>query len=593
VSGILYLHHRTALYRAYFLIWAFSVVSLVSQGLVKSSPQMIFAFAFPCFVLSASLTDLLCRTLDLRARWRIYLTAFAAAAASSAALMMTSAPFWAIALPCSMAIALPLFDMIVQALDVGWRRLTITAKCTIVVVLLDALHVLDYPFLRNSQRLAFLGFAIGIVLAFALSIIGPAIVLEKAHAEVRQALETLRDEQARREDAERVARQAQKLELVGQFAAGLAHDFNNLLAVVQCWGEIGLSERANASQRDEARASILTACKQGAALARQLLTIGRRNARSVQDLHLDEAVDSAMSVLRRLLPEDIELVTENVGKVLISVDEMDVQQVLLNFVVNARDAMPRGGRLQVSTGAREVPTAESLVCGQLTPGWWAFLDVQDTGHGIEPALRPHIFEPFFTTKQDGVGTGLGLATVAHIARESNGAVGFESEPGKGARFTFYWREAARGSAAEPRSGHRPALAPLRGAVVLVVEDNVSIRHVMLSILEQAGHRVLVAPDGDRALQAIGGAVSIDLLCTDAVLPGGPAPAVIAAFEAKYPGRPVLVVSGYIQGDLTARGIEQGRYRLLHKPFTVDELNEAVADLLQQRGRTPDSAVHHR
>jgi signal transduction histidine kinase/ActR/RegA family two-component response regulator len=438
---------------------------------------------------------------------------------------------------------------------------------------------------RSTMFALFIWMAVGFAVAYAVEQIEKA-----AHAE-RAALQSLREEQGRREDAERqrkdaeqVAQQAQKLELVGQLAAGVAHDFNNLLAVVQCWAELGAKPSASEGQRAEARASILAASKQGAALARQLLTIGSRSTRSVRDVSLDRAVDAALHVLQRVLPEDIDLYVEHAGTTAIKADEMDVQQVVLNLVVNARDAMQQGGRLRVTTGVREVASEETLVGGRLAPGRWAFLAVEDTGSGIDPAVREHIFEPFFTTKPQGSGTGLGLATVLHIARESGGAVGLDSEPGRGARFTFYWPAIASElvAAAEPVP---PRLqATRRRASVLVVEDNVAIRQLIQSILEEAGHRVLAAADGHRALQIIEAAEPVDLLCTDGVLPGKPAPTIIAAFEAAYPGRPVLVVSGYVQGELTLRGIEQGRYRLLRKPFTVGELSETVREMLEVRGQ---------
>jgi signal transduction histidine kinase len=403
--------------------------------------------------------------------------------------------------------------------------------------------------------------------------------IESAARAAREALTTLRDEQTRREEAERVAQQAQKLEMVGQLAAGVAHDFNNLLAVVQCWAELGGRPTASASQRAEGREAILAACKQGAALARQLLTIGRRSTRSVHTLRLDQAVDATMLVLRRILPEDIEVKVEHHGTAAVRADEMDVQQVTLNFVVNARDAMPGGGRLRITTGVRDVSADETVVGGRLTVGRWAFLAVEDSGPGVDPAIRERIFEPFFTTKAREYGTGLGLATVLHIAREGGAAVGLESEPGRGARFSFYLPEVRPEEAvvADARPAQRASLS--RSASVLVVEDNVAIRRVMQSILEQSGHRVFSAADGDRALQVIQASGPLDLLCTDGVLPGTSASSVISAFEAAYPKRPVLIVSGYVHEELAVRGIAQGRHRLLRKPFSPADLSAVVDELL--------------
>jgi signal transduction histidine kinase/CheY-like chemotaxis protein len=436
--------------------------------------------------------------------------------------------------------------------------------------------------LRSSIVSAFLWLLLGFAVAYAVEHI------ESAARAQNDALTTLRAEQARREEAEaqraeaeHVAQQAQKLEMVGQLAAGVAHDFNNLLAVVQCWAELGARAGAPAEQREEGRAAIFAACRQGAALARQLLTIGSKSTRAVRTLDLDGAVDAIMLVLHRILPEDVQVTVEHQGPSVVRADEMDVQQVMLNFVVNARDAMPGGGRLKIVTGVRDVEVEEKLVGGRLTVGRWAFLSVEDTGPGVSPAIRERIFEPFFTTKASEYGTGLGLATVLHIARAGGGAVGLESESGRGARFSLYLPEApaAEPAIAEPAAARQAELAA--GARVLVVEDNVAIRRVIQSILENSGHRVLSAADGDRALQVIGASGDLDLLCTDGVLPGTSASAVIAAFEATYPKRPVLIVSGYVHEELAVRGIEQGRHRLLRKPFSPGDLSSAVDELLQR------------
>jgi signal transduction histidine kinase/CheY-like chemotaxis protein len=438
--------------------------------------------------------------------------------------------------------------------------------------------------IRTTAVALFLLLLVGFAVAYAVEHI------ESAERALREALTVLRDEKERREEAdqqrmqaERVAQEAQKLEIVGRLAAGVAHDFNNVLAVVQGWTELGSKPGADDSQRTEGRTAVLAACRQGAALARQLLTISRRSTRSILTLELDEAVDSAMLVLRSILPEDIEVSTEHRGPAMVRVDEMDLQQVTLNFVVNARDAMPRGGRLRITTGVRDVTADEALVGGHLTVGRWAFLAVEDSGPGIAPAIRERIFEPFFSTKPREHGTGLGLATVLHIARESGGVVGLDSEPGCGARFALYLPEASddRIAVSDPASTRR--LVPSRSGRILVVEDNVAVRQVIQSVLERAGHRVLWAANGDRALHVLEAARDLDLLCTDGILPGAPASTVISAFERSCPGRPVLVVSGYVSDELAVRGIEQGRHRLLRKPFSPGDLSAAVADLLERSG----------
>jgi signal transduction histidine kinase/CheY-like chemotaxis protein len=410
--------------------------------------------------------------------------------------------------------------------------------------------------------------------------------IESALRTERDARLGLRAEQEKREradqqrrDAERVAAQAQKLELVGQLAAGIAHDFNNVLSVVQCWAELALGEVPSEENRIDGRDNIRAATRQGSALAQQLLAFCRRNVRTVEEVRLDAAVDGIMKVLRRAVPDDIKVKVEHGEQATVRADEMELNQIILNFVVNARDAMRGGGLLRVATGVESFDAERTVVGGSLRAGRWATITVEDSGPGIDPSIHAKIFEPFFTTKPVGVGTGLGLATVLGIARESGGGVALESRPGEGARFTVYLpQETAH---AMPASGEMPTQQP-RGASrrtrVLLVEDSQPIRKVMQSILERDGHEVVAATDGERALEAIA-RHDFDLLCTDAVMPGAPVRDVLDAFEHKHPGGRVLVVSGHVDEELTRRGIAQGRYRLLRKPFLPPELCAAVDELL--------------
>jgi signal transduction histidine kinase/CheY-like chemotaxis protein len=405
--------------------------------------------------------------------------------------------------------------------------------------------------------------------------------LEKVVRTEHEALVALRAEQARREhaeaqraEAERVAQQAQKLELVGRLSAGVAHDFNNVLAVIQAWSELAHNPDS------EARQGILAAVRQGTALAQQLLAFGRQSIRSPRDLRLDQAVDATVKLLRRVVPAGVNVLVEHGDAGFVSTDETELQQVVVNFVVNARDAMPMGGRLRVQTGVEVVSEERPVVGGTLVPGRWAFVSVADSGTGIDPPLLDRIFEPFFTTKPVGMGTGLGLATVLHIARESGGAVAVQSRPGAGARFTFYLPE-ARPNVASPRAEHaaRVSADHRRAARILVFEDSVPVRELMRSALEGLGHTVVSVADGPRAMEALRSPASLDMLCVDAVVPGERASEVIAAFEVSHPLSPVLVVSDHVQEEPTRRGIEQGRYRLLRKPFAADELCGIVDELL--------------
>jgi CheY-like chemotaxis protein len=238
----------------------------------------------------------------------------------------------------------------------------------------------------------------------------------------------------------------------------------------------------------------------------------------------------------------------------------------------------------------EVVSEERPVAGgRLAPGRWAFVSVADTGAGIDASLHERIFDPFFTTKPIGMGTGLGLATVLHIARESGGAVALESRPGAGARFTFYMPEALPSRIAPSAEAARASGVHRRSARILVLEDSVPVSELMQSVLQGLGHTVVIAADGHRAMQAIRSPHPLDLLCMDAVVPGEPASAVIAAFEASHPLSPVLIVSDHVQEDRTRRGIEQGRYRLLRKPFAADDLRAAVDELLAANAKRVEAA----
>jgi nitrogen-specific signal transduction histidine kinase/CheY-like chemotaxis protein len=407
--------------------------------------------------------------------------------------------------------------------------------------------------------------------------LGIAVTSVVSHIE--HALEAQRAAEAERRQAERTALQAQKMELVGSLASGVAHDFNNVLAVVQGWSAVGFGPRATDRVRAQAADAMDLAVRQGAALARQLLALGRRSVRAVRPCQLAEVVATSATALQRVLPENVELAVAHEGEAWIDADETELQQLVFNLVINARDAMPSGGRLRVSTGVESWSAPRAAVGGELAPGRWVFLAVEDTGSGISPEIRERVFEPFFTTKAAGSGTGLGLWTVLEIARAGGGGLVLDSEVGAGTTFRVYFPErAAGGPRAEARDATAPAATRTR-ARILLLEDNDPFRQLMRDVLVGAGHEVVAASHGGEALEALEGA-RFDLLCSDAAVPKVPAREVIEAFERKAPGAPVLIVSGFIGEELTRRGIEQGRYRLLRKPFRPEALTEAIDELLE-------------
>ncbi|HLK89352.1 MAG TPA: ATP-binding protein [Polyangia bacterium] len=269
--------------------------------------------------------------------------------------------------------------------------------------------------------------------------------IEGALQGTREALASLETEQELRLDAESGRHtaqtalvQAQRNELVSQLAAGVAHDFNNVLSVISTWSAAALDEAASARAREAGRKALDSALQQGQALTRQLTTLARPQARRVARVRLDRPVAAAVETLRRAMPADVGLTFVALAAPEVAADETEIQQIVYNLVLNARDAMPSGGAIRLTTDVVE-PSSESIaaVGGTLPPGRWATLAVADSGPGVSPDLRERIFELFFTTKAPEQGTGLGLATVLRIAKLNGGGVALDSEPGSGATFTVY------------------------------------------------------------------------------------------------------------------------------------------------------------
>jgi signal transduction histidine kinase len=269
--------------------------------------------------------------------------------------------------------------------------------------------------------------------------------VEGSLASSNRALVELREEEARRREAEAArsaaeesALEAQKMELVGKLAAGVAHDFNNLLSVVAAWTDLGLDARSTIDERTQAREELLGSVQHGKALTRQLLALARRDARVVSRVRLEQVAGQGMRALRRVVPPSVQLSFRETESVEVDADEAEMQQVLFNLVLNARDAMPTGqGQIEVTTGVTTLETPCPVVGGTLPSGPWASLRVSDSGTGIDAAIRERIFELFFTTKPVGLGTGLGLATVLRIAQLSGGGIALDSTPSRGSTFTLY------------------------------------------------------------------------------------------------------------------------------------------------------------
>jgi nitrogen-specific signal transduction histidine kinase/CheY-like chemotaxis protein len=384
-----------------------------------------------------------------------------------------------------------------------------------------------------------------------------------------------------RRQLEEQLRQAQKIEAVGRLAGGVAHDFNNLLNVIIGYGQMVFRRLPDGPEREKTKA-ILQAADRAAGLTRQLLAFSRKQVLEPKVLDLNAVVGGMDEMLRRLIGEDIELHTQlapDLGRT--KADPGQIEQVLMNLVVNARDAMPRGGRLTLETANAEMD--ETYIRDHLgaRPGRYVMLAVCDNGLGMDPETQKHIFEPFFTTKEKGKGTGLGLATVYGIVKQSEGYIWVESAPGEGTTVKVYlpWVE-AEPAAEELRRPAVPEELPRATETVLLVEDEDMVRRMTREVLEGAGYRVLEASSGFEALRVSAGHNgSLDLLLTDVVMPGMSGRELSERLAPVRPAMKVLYMSGHTDDAIFHHGVTQAGTGFLQKPFTPDALERRVRELL--------------
>jgi PAS domain S-box-containing protein len=400
---------------------------------------------------------------------------------------------------------------------------------------------------------------------------------------------------AEQEKAERRLQQSQRLESLGQLVGGVAHDFNNLLNVIQGYADFS-AEQVRALLPAEARLEpvaddidqVRVAAEQAIRLTRQLLTFARHEVNRPEVLDLNEAVRGAGQLLRRTLGEHIDLtITTEPALWPIKADRGQIEQVLVNLAVNARDAMPGGGRLAIDTANTEVDAAYASRRPELAPGVYARLRVSDSGVGMDRATAERVFEPFFTTKPKGRGTGLGLATVYGIVTQAGGSIEIYSEKGLGTTITVLLPVTAEVA--------QPALAPAvlgddhrgHGETILVVEDEESLRQLTSRILLRNGYLVCAASNGAEAvLQASDPAQRIDLLLTDVVMPEMLGNEVAARVGALRPGVPALYMSGYAQPMLDAHGLPAPCFDILEKPFTEAILLSRVQKAMSRAPAVP-------
>jgi PAS domain S-box-containing protein len=376
--------------------------------------------------------------------------------------------------------------------------------------------------------------------------------------------------------------QSQKLEAVGRLAGGIAHDFNNLLGVIIGHGELAQRAAGPGDPSWRRLDQILGAARRAAELTRQLLAFSRRQVLQPRILDLNAEVAETEKMLRRLIGEDVELVTRldpALGRV--RADPGQIGQVLMNLAVNARDAMPRGGVLRIETSNVDVDEAYAQDHAPLEPGPYVQLVVADNGTGMDEAVREHLFEPFFTTKPEGQGSGLGLSTVYGIVKQSGGYVWVDSEPGRGTTFTVQLPRQEGAPDAEPPSA---IAAPAGGPeTILLVEDQENLRSLIGEVLEDAGYEVLSAAGGPAALALSESHPGpIHLLLSDVVMPGMSGRELEEALRGRRPETRTLFISGY-SNDVIARSGDPQNVVLLEKPFSRTSLLQRVRETLSAPG----------
>jgi PAS domain S-box-containing protein len=382
-----------------------------------------------------------------------------------------------------------------------------------------------------------------------------------------------------RKRLEEQLRQAQKMDAVGRLAGGVAHDFNNLLTVIMGYGEMLLSSLTpNARPHDHAL-EILRAAEKACTLTKQLLAFSRRQVTYPVLLDINPVVVGVSNMLRRLIGEDVELVVlPNPTLGAVRADPGQIEQIIINLVVNARDAMPAGGRITIETGVAELGEEYAQTHLDVKPGRYACISVTDTGCGMAQTTQSHIFEPFFTTKEVGKGTGLGLATIYGIVKQNNGSIWVYSEPGKGSTFKIYLPAVYE----QPQAGPSVVGTVLeRGdETILLVEDEGGLRDMARELLEGQGYTVLAAADPNEAIRICSGHPgSIDLLLTDVVLPTSSGQELARSVLALRKQVPVLFTSGYPAETIVSRGVVEPGAEFLEKPFTPGALASKVRQVL--------------
>jgi two-component system, cell cycle sensor histidine kinase and response regulator CckA len=409
------------------------------------------------------------------------------------------------------------------------------------------------------------------------SIISVEVAAHPIQFEGRNACLVLASDITERKNLEEQFYQAQRLESVGRLAGGVAHDFNNLLTIINGYADVILSDIRQPGPLRDRLSQISAAGQQAAALTQQLLAFSRRQIVQPQTVNLNQVITGISNMLGRLIGEDIELVIKLAPDLRnIKADVGQLGQILMNLAVNSRDAMPQGGSLIIETGNALLDDEYCAAHQEVRPGAYIMLAVTDTGTGMTPAVKQRIFEPFFTTKPMGSGTGLGLATLHGMVRQSGGWIWVYSEPGSGTTFKIYFPLTEE---FVPRP-HAVVKSDVRGnETILVVEDQDEVRALAVTVLERYGYRVLSAAGGEEAIALSNSfAGTIHLLLTDVVMPGMNGHVLAKKLSAER-GLRVLFMSGYTENAIAHRGVLDAGVDYIQKPFTPESLAEKVREVL--------------
>jgi two-component system cell cycle sensor histidine kinase/response regulator CckA len=378
-------------------------------------------------------------------------------------------------------------------------------------------------------------------------------------------------------------RQAQKMEAMGTLAGGIAHDLNNALTAIAGYAELALSQVPAGTARVDVE-EIRRAAERAGSVTKQLLAFSRNKLVEPRVFSLNDTVESIGRLLARLLGTDIEVQT-TVGCDVPPIlgDPGQLEQAMLNLAVNARDAMPAGGRLTLDTSIEQVDEAFARAHLPLTPGTYAVLRMADTGHGMSPEVKNRIFEPFFTTKEVGKGTGLGLSMVYGTIKQMGGFIFVDSDVGRGTTFSLFFRPSAAGAVADaaPRAAAAPRPRSPEQETLLIVEDEPAVRNLVASSLRSEGYHLLLAGSAEEALVIVAAhRGAIDLLLTDAIMPGRSGIELARILTDDRPGLPVVLMSGYTEETLPNSDVAQ-TWSLLQKPFTPRDLRRRIREVLNR------------